>query len=308
MDIKIYILSSGKYSSRIVNNMAKMGFAENMVGIHEVDEDLPEFIDNVEEHIPQNLPEADLILAMGLFGDINMIIPAVTEKTGAKSIIVPIYHPKQIPLGLQKEIEEEVEGKTIIFPKPFCTLKPVDDPYIDAFAKVFGKPELEIQSNGIIKKINVKRGAPCGSTWFVAEKLESTPVDGAEMEAGSRYHNYPCLASMSVDNQIGDTLLHIAGYKIKEAVKMELGFAAKSAVVNDDICQGGESCGHECRDTCPTVKIGDNTIIIKENGKAEVNPETCGNCGICIQKCPSGAIEIEDRVKIREKSINNIKS
>ncbi len=298
MDIRIFIISSGNYSSRIINNMAQMGFAENIVGIHEVDENLPEFIDNIEEYIPENLPEADLILSIGLYGDINMIIPHVAEKTNAKSIITPIYDPKQIPLGLQKEIESEINDKTIIFPKPFCTLKPVGDKYIDAFAEVFGEPELEIESDKLIRKIKVKRGAPCGSTWFVAEKLENTPVDGAELESGMRYHNYPCLASMGNDNQIGDTLMHIAGYKIKEAVKKELGFAAKSAVVNEKRCEGGDNCNYICRDVCPTFKIGDNTIIIKENHKVKINPKTCGYCEICVQKCPFEAIKIEDNVKL----------
>ncbi|MDI6724011.1 MAG: DUF166 family protein [Methanobacterium sp.] len=298
MDFRIFILSSGKYSSRIINNMAKMGFGENIVGIHEVDEDLPEFIDNIEEHIPENLPEADLIISIGLYGDINMIIPAVARKTGVKSIIVPIHDPKQIPYGLQREIEEEVGDKKIIFPKPFCTLKPVDDKYIDAFAEVLGKPEVEIESDNLIKSIEVKRSAPCGSTFFVAEKLINTPVDGAEFDAGILYHNYPCLASMGVDNQIGDTLMHIAGYKIKEAVKKELGFAAKSAVVDEEICQGGENCDYICRDVCPTLKIGDKTIIIKETGKVKINPETCGYCEICVQKCPFKAIEIKDNIKL----------
>lgn len=303
MNISIFIISSGKYSSRIINNMAGMGFGENIVGIHEVDEDLPEFIDDVEEYIPENLPEADLILAMGLYGDINMIIPAVAEKTGAKSIIVPIHDPQQIPAGLQKEIEDEISDKKIVFPKPFCTLKPAGDKYIDEFTHVFGKPELEIESNTLINKINVKRGAPCGSTWFVAEKLINTPVEDAELESGRRYHNYPCLASMNTDNQIGDTLLHIAGYKIKEAVKKELGFASKSAVVDEKICRGGEDCCHVCVDVCPLVKIGDRTITVKKSQKAEINPETCGCCSKCVQRCPFEAIKIEDNVKLSDKNI-----
>ena len=299
MEIRIFILTSGNYGSRIINTMAKMGFASSIVGIHEVGENLPEFIDDIEEYIPHDLPEADLILSLGLYGDINMIIPAVARETGAKSIIVPIHDPKQIPIGLQKEIENEVEDKKIVFPKPFCSLKPVGDKYIDRFSEVFGKPELEIKADKLIRNIEVKRGAPCGSTWFVAEKLENIPVDEAEFEAGGRYHNYPCLASMSVDSQVGDTILHLAGYKIKEAVKKELGFAAKSAVVDEELCQGGENCDHICYNECPLVKIGDKTIIIKEDNKVEINPKTCGYCGICVQKCPFGAIEIKDNIKFK---------
>ena len=35
MNIKIYILSSGDYGSRIVNNIANIGFASAIVGLHE---------------------------------------------------------------------------------------------------------------------------------------------------------------------------------------------------------------------------------------------------------------------------------
>lgn len=296
--LKIFILSSGKYGSRIVNNIAQMGLASSIVGIHEVEGNLPEFIDDIDEYIPKNLPEANLILSIGLYGDINMIIPIIARKTGAKSIIVPIHDPKQIPMGLQKEIESSLDDEKIIFPKPFCTLEPVGDKHIDEFAEIFGKPELEIDADDFIKNIKVKRGAPCGSTWFVAEKLINIPTGEAEFEAGGKYHNYPCLASMSIDPLIGDTLMHIAGYKIKESVKKELGMAFKSAVVDEKICQGGDNCNYICRDECPTFKIGDETILIAEDGKVEIDPKFCGYCGICVQKCPFKAITIEENIKI----------
>ena len=294
--MNIFILTSGKYGSRIINHISKMGLAPSITGIHEVPEDLPEFIDDVSEYVPDNLPQADLIISIGLYGDINMIIPFVASKIGAKSIIVPVHDPKQIPAGLQREIESEIDDAVIVFPKPFCLLQPVGDRYIDEFAESFGKPELEIKADSLIRHIEVKRGAPCGSTCFVARKLKNVPVGEAEFEAGGRYHNYPCLASMDVDPQIGDTLLHLAGYKIKEAVKKELGFAAKSAVVCEEICEGGDNCAHICYDVCP---MRDETIKIKENNKVEIDAQSCGCCSICVQKCPFGAISIKNNVNLK---------
>jgi hypothetical protein len=72
--MKLYIISSGKYGSRIVNSLAEMGLASSMVGLEEIPEDLPEFIDDFEEYVPKSIPSADLILAVGLYGDINMIV------------------------------------------------------------------------------------------------------------------------------------------------------------------------------------------------------------------------------------------
>ena len=53
MNIKIFILSSGDYGSRIVNNIANRGFASAIVGLHEFPEDIPEFIDDFKNYIPQ---------------------------------------------------------------------------------------------------------------------------------------------------------------------------------------------------------------------------------------------------------------
>ena len=299
MNIKIYILSSGDYGSRIVNNIANRGFASAIVGINEFPENLPEFIDDFKSYIPKELPKCDLILSLGLKGDINMIIPIIAARTGAKSVIVEIHDPTQLPPGLQRELVASANGVKIVFAKPFCTLKPVGDDAIDEFAKYFGKPEIEIEGDTYIKNINVIRGAPCGSTWFVADELEGFPLEAAELESGNKIHNYPCIASMATDTVVGDTILHLAGYKIKEAVKEGLGFASKSAVVDVETCMGGVDCEHICQDVCPNVKIGDNTITVNQNAKAVINPLSCGCCEICIRECPYSAIEIiKEKIKL----------
>jgi thymidylate synthase len=292
--MKIFILSSGEYGSRIVENIAVHGFAANIVGIQEYPEDLPEFIDDIDGYVPQNIPECDLLISVGLFGDINLVIPMIASQSGAKSIIVPIHNPKQIPAGLQSEIEGLIKDSTIVFPKPFCALIPQGDEYIDKFTEVFGKPELEIRGEDLIKEVIVKRGAPCGSTHYIAEKIVGIPLEDAEFEAGNKLHNYPCLASMNTDPLIGDTIMHLAGYKAKESVKRALCFALKSAVIDDELCQGGVDCDHLCLAACPNVKAGDYTIYIKEDKKADIDPAACGACEICIKECPYGAIEIND--------------
>ena len=295
MKIRIFILSCGEYGSRIINNIANKGLGSSIIGLHEFPEDLPEFIDDFEEYIPKELPECDLILSLDLYGDINMVIPTIAAETGAKSIIVPIHDPAQIPPGLQSEIEEAVGDATIVFPKPFCSLKPTGDEFIDEFVKYFGKPKVEINSDERIKTIKVLRDAPCGATSYVAENLEGLDVEDAELEAGNKIHNYPCLASMTTDPQIGDTILHLAGYKMKAAVKESIGFSERSAAVDEEACMGDTECDRNCIEVCPTMKIGDETIIIKDNGKVIIDALSCGCCEICVRECPYGAIEITDK-------------
>jgi NAD-dependent dihydropyrimidine dehydrogenase PreA subunit len=292
--MKLYIISSGKYGSRIVNSLAEMGLASSMVGLEEIPDDLPEFIDDFSSYLPKSIPQADLILAVGLFGDINMVVPLIAKESGAKSVIIPIHDPTQVPPGLQREIEESAPDVKIVFPKPFCTLEPVGDEFIDEFASQFGKPEIEIEADGLIKKIKVIRTAPCGSTRYIAEHIEGIPVEEAELESGNKLHNYPCNASMTTDPVVGDTILHLAGYQTKEAVKRGLGFAMRSAVVDHETCEASE-CEHECIKHCPQVQIGVDTVQLNENEQAFIDPASCGACEICINECPYGSIELEER-------------
>lgn len=296
--MRIFILISGEYGSKIVNGLATHGLASHIVGIHEFPkhEDLPDFIDDIRGHIPENIVEADLILAVGLHGDINMVIGEVAKLANAKSVIVPIYHGEQIPLGLQKEIEANVPSSVnIVFPKPFCSLTPNGDEFIDKFCEKFGKPEFKIEFADNIEKIEVIRGTPCGASWYIAENLIGTATEKAEFEAGNKLHNYPCSGSMVKDNVTGDTMLHLAGYKTKEAIKRALGFASQSALIDHETCEGGDECEYLCIDVCPNVIAGDTTIYIDDNKKATINPATCGCCEICIKECPYGSIELYNK-------------
>ena len=305
-NMKIFILCSGEYGSKIVNGIANHGFADKIVGIHEFPpkEELPEFIDDISEYIPENIPEADLIIAAGIHGDVNMVIPEVVEKSTAKSVIAPIYHPKQVPIGLQNEIKMSLDEKiAIVFPKPFCSLTPIGNEFIDEFTTVFGKPKFEIHGDDIIKSVKELRGTPCGSSWYIAENILGTPVDDGEFEANNKLHNFPCSGSMSTDKTTGDTILHLASYKTKEAIKRALGFTNRVAIVDEEVCEGSKECDNICLNVCPNVLIGDETISLNTDGKAFIDPASCGVCEKCIDECPYGAIELyEEKIPVKKDS------
>jgi hypothetical protein len=48
-------------------------------------------------------------------------------------------------------------------------------------------------------------------------------VADAEQEAGMLHHHYPCLASMNQDTDYRDTLMHVSGNIVREAVRVEIG-------------------------------------------------------------------------------------
>ncbi len=65
------------------------------------------------------------------------------------------------------------------------------------------------------------RSAPCGCTWYVAQQIRWYDTEGRDLEdaISKAHHAYPCTASMEIDPELKDTILHKAGYIIRKAVK-----------------------------------------------------------------------------------------
>jgi hypothetical protein len=239
----IGVLFTGEFGKKVVNNLInpstfcvscgdlcdkcrtyRPSFADKIVAIHELPSDLPDFIEEPEEYLPDMGP-CDLILAIGIHHDLLSGLPKLVGSTGAKAVIIPIEEPGWAPSGLQKQIRENLAsiGVESEFPKPFCSLKKCGKPVIDDFVDMgFGEPELEIELSNdgrVMSHVMVKRDAPCGCTWFVAKKLKWTDTVDFKETVSETHHAYPCTASMDRDTQLGDTILHKAGYIIRDAVE-----------------------------------------------------------------------------------------
>ena len=63
------------------------------------------------------------------------------------------------------------------------------------------------------------------------------------------------------------------------------------AVINYKLCKP-EECGYLCMKVCPVNKTHKKCIELNENDKVQINEELCIGCGICVKKCPFGAIHI----------------
>ena len=242
--MRILVLYTGELGKKVIQNLinssnfcvscgelcnhcrqARKSYANLIVGIHEFPDDLPPFIEEPSQFLPPKLPECDLILAIGIHPDLLAAIPEVVKNTGAKAVIAPAEDYKKTPAGVLEQLRKELEATGVEFeaPKPFCSLEKTGKPIIDAFVDLgFGRPVLRVEMSPDGKMFigaGVIRDAPCGSTWFVAKKLGWTDLSEYKETISGAHHSYPCTGSMDKDPQIGDTILHKAGYIIREAVE-----------------------------------------------------------------------------------------
>ncbi|MEJ2295138.1 MAG: DUF166 family protein, partial [Candidatus Lokiarchaeota archaeon] len=72
----------------------------------------------------------------------------------------------------------------------------------------------------------VIQSAPCGSTYFIVQQLKAKYLEDGELSLNERiskaHHSYPCNASMDQDSILRDSILHVGGYLIRNAIRCEL--------------------------------------------------------------------------------------
>jgi len=193
-----------------------------------VPQDLPPILEAPEEAVEELGLEGewDLVVFMGESPSAFSMLPAILDRISASAVIAPVDDYSWLPIGLERQIEAEIKetGIDIVFPRTFCTLAPVGVPAIDKFARVFGSPRLVVDAkDGAVRSVKVLRGAPCGSTWYMAEKLPGARVEEAGARAGTLVQIYPCLASRRVGRHFGDAPIRVAGHIAQKAVERELG-------------------------------------------------------------------------------------
>ena len=226
------------------------GFAGSIYFYEKIGENIPDFIEEPELYLPKNLPPVDFVLVVGIHQDLLSGLPYyLKDKKSVKAVIVPIENPKWVPAGLQVQVLEEFEkyGIQAAFPKPFCALSRELNEYnkigfhltkehnfvyefIDYFK--IGVPIVSIllsKDGESIEDSCVLQSAPCGSSYYVCQQLKSKYFKNGKSgglslneRISKAHHAYPCNASMDQDNILKDSILHVGGYLIRNAIRREL--------------------------------------------------------------------------------------
>ena len=225
--MRLIVFTQETYGDRILENIKTHAPLEWTTQQVSLPDNLPDLIDEPDKFVDvlDLYGEWDLVLYLGESPSAFSLLPTVLKRISAKAVVAPVDDYSWLPLGLERQIREELEGLDVVavFPRTFCTLAPVSNFFIDKFAKRFGSPKLRIKTEGgIISDVEVLRGAPCGSTWFTADGLLGTKIEESAEKAGLLVQLYPCLASRQADRFFSDAPIHVAGRIASKAVESEL--------------------------------------------------------------------------------------
>lgn len=237
--MKILAIIHGAYGQRHVDNIRTFGPDEWQATVWQAPAVLPPIVDYPEDHLPASFAPADLILSFAEHRGVAELLPDIARMSGARSVIAAIDSEAWLPRGLARQLKRWLAdmGVTCVTPKPLCSLTEIDyglgrrkretydDPAIRAFARHFGQPELRLtvdEGGRRITSAEVVRDAVCGCARHVAAGLVGVSVDEAEQQAGLLHHHYPCQASMGIDADYGDTLMHVSGHVLRDNIAAQL--------------------------------------------------------------------------------------
>jgi len=233
--MQILAIITGDYGKRHVENLRTYGLTSWTFNFWQAPTLYPLVIDYPEDYLPKTLFPTDLILSFAEHKGVAELLPEIAQMTGARAVIAPIDNEAWLPRGLARQLRGwlETAGVVCVTPKPLCSLTETDylitrrqkitytNELIAEFAHHFGRPKFKISvdtQTRLITAAEVTRDAVCGCARYVAQGLIGVSVDEAEQTAGMLHHHYPCLASMGIDSDFDDTLMHVSGNLLRDEI------------------------------------------------------------------------------------------
>lgn len=223
--MKILFSVQGRYGERVAENVRRNGPKEWEVDVLRLPDRLPIVIDDPDEILPSFLPPAELLVSLHETPGAAELIPDIAKGCGARAVLAAVDDRNACPAGLENQIRKRLAamGVAHAFPRPLCGFDGGPDRLLSEFAAKFGRPKFRIVRDGDrVASVEVLRDAPCGSAKFVASILSGVRIAEAPDTGALRHHHHPCLASMEIDPDLQDTLMHLSGYIVRAAIKSAL--------------------------------------------------------------------------------------
>ena len=193
-------------------------FASDIAAVIELPAALPHLLENPAEYVPADIPHHDVALAINIHEQVLVEFARRCGEYGTRGLVVPMEAQDWVSGAARKQIRDlcAQTGVEVDFPKPFCDFDPPDGSVLARFRSRFciGRPQVDLTvKGGIIEEAHVGVSAACGATYYVARWLVGRSVadDLAHEVVAKRLHSYPCMASMAWDDELGDTVMHVAG-------------------------------------------------------------------------------------------------
>ncbi|AKB38703.1 Thymidylate synthase [Methanosarcina siciliae C2J] len=191
----IGVITRGKYGHRLIDTIKE--HSDFSVVTADLPEFVPVFIEEPDEFLDslnfdRSVFSAEIVVTYSLHPDLTSAIAKLAAEAGVRSLIIP-GGPSRASVTELNRISE-ASGMDIEVDEICCTLEP--NSANRPFAEIFGSPVLKVKTeNGKIAKVEVIKGAPCGSTWYMAKEIVGVPVKDAPPKAGLLIQHYPCRAS-----------------------------------------------------------------------------------------------------------------
>jgi thymidylate synthase len=180
---------SGENKIRGIQTIGKDRFSVKKITI---DVMLPSVIENGNEFLPKKI-QADLVLDYLKHPDLSYDLAMLCKH-------------QHIP---EVATRKKFKNKWTHTPPICCALPHHDD--LGEYGRLFGAPDFEVvvQDKRILK-IKVLRGAPCGATWYAAEKIKGLEIEEALQRLGLETQYYCTADPADWDPLYGKSPVHLA--------------------------------------------------------------------------------------------------
>lgn len=199
---KIWVFQQKRSGENKIRGIEIFGNKRFVMKVINIDEDLPEFIDDASEYLPESI-EADLVIDYLTHPDLSYDLAALCKKL-------------KIPeVAKRKKIKNDWTHS----PPICCVLSRHED--LGEYGKSFGSPEykVEVDETNRIEKVEILRGAPCGATWDAAQEIIGMDVNEAIENIGIETQ-FCCTADPADWDPIyGKSPVHLAADFHKKALK-----------------------------------------------------------------------------------------